>query len=156
MSAAEEVDVDSTLWVWGTDAPDPKYLYMSLRSADLDRSLQFWVEGVGMQVFDRVNVEKFRAKVVMLGFPGHGYETGGMIELVRFLDEAGPYTHGTGFHHLCVSSPDVRAAAERLQALGFEMVIAPSPYMDGKGPLRTQFTDPDGYQVGIIQTTPAA
>lgn len=153
MSAPEEKDYIETLWCWGRNRTEPYINCVTLRIADIDASLRFYVDGLGMKVFDRIDLPPRNAKLIMLGFDTGSYETGGLIELVRYLDQDDPYTPGTGFVHLSLGVPDVKAAVARLEAIGAEITVPPTEYFGGKGPWMSHLNDPDGYGIALIQTT---
>lgn len=155
MSTQTEKDYTETLWCWGRNDPTPKFNCITLRIADINRSLRFYVEGLGMRLLDRIDLPPRNAKLLMLGFESGSYESGGLLELVRYLDDDGPYSAGSGFIHISLSIPDVRAAVERLESVGAEITVPPTEYFDGKGPWMSHVNDPDGYGIALLQTTPS-
>jgi len=150
MTNANEVDFETRRWIWGRDIVEPRLLHVALRTTDIDRSLHFYVDGLGMKLMDRISIGPNRATVAFVGF-GDDYRAGGFIELAHYADHEGPYTHGTGFHHISIGVPDIHATVARLEAMGTEVTVRPTMYLD-KGPWIAYVKDPDGYPVEFLQT----
>ncbi len=153
MSEANEVEHLSRLWMWGRDVATTRMLHTALRVEDIERSLCFYVDGVGMKVIERINIAPRRVKVVFLGFEGDDYRAGGFLELVHYLDHEGGYDHGTAFHHVSFGVADTRAVVAELEAAGTEIVVPAA--REGDGPWIAFVKDPDGYTVEFIQTVDA-
>ncbi len=134
---------------------------------DMDRSLVFYREGLGLeQEFDRIldapylkavlGLDFDRIRAVYLRIPG-----GGFVELLeyvgveRFPAASRPCDFGAG--HLCLYVDDVAAIHERLLGLGFrarsaEVVdITAGP---NAGARSVYMSDPDGYAVELLQKRP--
>jgi lactoylglutathione lyase len=150
MSLSNEVEHLSRLWMWGDDVEQTRVLHTALRVEDIERSMKFYVDGVGMKVIERINIAPRRVKVVFLGFDGDDYRAGGFLELVRYLDHEGPYAQGEAFHHVSFGVADTRAVVARLEAMGTEVTVPPG--REGDGPWISFVKDPDGYTVEFIQT----
>jgi lactoylglutathione lyase len=146
---AEAADAAFNTWLWGDDRRKPRLLHTMVRVEDFDRALRFYVEGFGMKVLDRFEVESRRASAIYIGFGD--YDDGGVLELVRYWGDKGAYTHGTGYGHIAVGVPDVAATVANLEAIGAEVALRPKALMDG-GPAVAFVKDPDGYSIEIIQT----
>ena len=115
-----------------------RILHTMLRIGDVDRALHFYVDGLGMRLLERVDIE-FRGGVTGL-FVGYDAAEGGrMLELSCYRAATEPYTHGTGFGHVAVRVPDLAAACARLVALGFPCALAAGD------PRRATVRDPDGH-----------
>jgi lactoylglutathione lyase len=127
----------------------PRILHTMLRVADLDRAVRFYVEAFGMRLLERVEIEAKRATVAFVGFEGP--DVGAPIELVRYRDETGAYTHGTGFGHVALGVAAVEPLFERATALGAAVHMAPGILVPG-GPLCAFVKDPDGYAVELVDT----
>jgi lactoylglutathione lyase len=143
------VDVRDRRVMWGTDVATPRLLHTALRIADIERSLRFYVDGLGMTLHDRINIAPLNITAVFVGYGD--YKTGGLIELSRHWDDKLPYTHGTGFNHISIGVPDVAAMVERLEAMGAEVTGRPGPFL-GIGVGIAFVKDPDGYVIELVQT----
>lgn len=122
-----------------------KFLHTMLRVRDLDRSLRFWTEGLGLVETRRFESEAGRFTLVYLASaPGEPE-----VELTWNWDETGPYTVGRGFGHVAFAVDDVYAACERLQRWGVKILRPPR---DG----RMAFVrSPDQHSVELLQATGA-
>jgi lactoylglutathione lyase len=118
VSDGEEVEHLSRLWMWGTNVATMRVLHTALRVEDIERSLRFYVDGVGMKVIERINIAPRRVRVVFLGFEGDDYRAGGFLELVQHLDHEGGYDHGTAFHRVSFGVADTRAVVAEPKRLG--------------------------------------
>jgi lactoylglutathione lyase len=125
-----------------------RILHTMLRVTDLETAVRFYVEGLGMQVLARVEIEARNATAVFVGFDGE--DAGAPVELTRYWDEQRPYTHGTGYGHVAVGVTDVPAAFARLEALGAEIIMRPGT-MVPDGPCCAFVRDPDGYAVELVE-----
>lgn len=147
-------------WIWGTDATAPRILHSMLRVADLDRSLAFYCDTLGMRVLSRVDVEAGRFSIVFISF-AEDYDAPA-IELTWNWDSPANregYTHGSGYGHVALGIPDLHGFCARLEARGIPIVTGPKTLLPG-APALAFIRDPDGYSIELIQTsrrtTPAA
>lgn len=146
MPATSEID---PLWVWGEHADRPRLLHSMLRVRDVDASLRFYCEGLGMTLLDRYDFEAGRFSILFLSFSG--YRDGeAAIELTYNWDQNEGYTHGSGYGHVAIGVPDVRAMWERLADFGGKQGTAPKQMMAG-APELAFVQDPDGYAIELIQ-----
>jgi lactoylglutathione lyase len=130
----------------------PRILHTMLRVRDLDASLRFYVEGLGMQVLERVEIEARRATGVFVGF--NAEDVGRLLELTWYWDADQPYSHGTGYGHVGIATPDIAGTYARLEAMGASCVEPPSVVFPG-APARAFAKDPDGYDVELIEVRAA-
>jgi lactoylglutathione lyase len=146
MSMSEEY------WVWGKDARKPRILHSMIRVSDLDRSLDFYCNKLGMKVLSRVDVEAARFSIVFVNF-SNDYESGA-IELTYNWDNPANkdgYSHGSGYGHVAIGVPDLHATCEGLKADGVTLTVEPKQMLPG-APALAFVKDPDGYAIELIQT----
>ncbi|WP_232476194.1 lactoylglutathione lyase [Flavisphingomonas formosensis] len=149
MATAAETDKIDPLWVWGETADRPRLLHSMLRVRDVEKSLRFYCDGLGMTLLDRYDFEQGRFSILFLSFAG--YRDGpAAIELTYNWDTETPYTHGSGYGHIAIGVPDVAAMYARLGDHGGEPVTAPKTMMAG-APELAFVKDPDGYAIELIQ-----
>jgi lactoylglutathione lyase len=149
MTDATTANVDPHLWIWGWKDEKPRLLHTMLRVKDFDASLRFYVDGLGMRVFDRYEIESRRASCMFIGF--NDYAGGGLIELAQYWDAEGPPTHGSGYGHVAIGAPDITGMLAKLEAMGVEVTLRPRALI-GAGPRVAFVKDPDGYAVELIET----
>ncbi len=148
-SKTATAEYNPALWVWGETADKPRFLHTMIRVKEFDASLRFYIEGFGMKVLDRFDIEASRVTLMFLGFDG--YAAGGCVELVHPWDTAETYSHGTGYGHISIGVPDVGEMVAKLQAMGVK-VTRPIQVLVPGGPQIAFVEDPDGYQIELIQT----
>ncbi|MGJ7580396.1 VOC family protein [Variovorax sp. RHLX14] len=118
-----------------------RYLHTMVRVTDLDASLRFYRDALGLQVTRQFDVPSGRFTLVYLAAEG---QPDVEIELTHnWAPEA--YTGGRSFGHVAYAVDDIYAACERLMAHG---VTISRPPRDG----RMAFVrSPDGISVELLQ-----
>jgi lactoylglutathione lyase len=122
-----------------------RYLHTMVRVADLDASLDFYCNKLGLKEVNRYDVEAGRYTLVFLAAPDDaGGQHPPMVELTYNWDPE-DYGGGRNFGHLAYEVDDIYAACERLRAGG---VTINRPPRDG----RMAFVrSPDNISVEILQ-----
>ena len=120
-----------------------KFLHTMLRVRDLDASLHFFVEQLGLRELRRRESAGGRFTLVFLGTgePDDPAE----IELTYNWDQAEPYPTGRFFGHLAFQVDDIYATCARLQAAGVAILRPPR---DGH---MAFVKSPDGHSVELLQ-----
>ena len=118
-----------------------KYLHTMVRVSDLDASLKFYRDALGLEELSRRDSPAGRFTLVFLAAPGdHGAE----IELTYNWDPE-VYSGGRNFGHVAYAVDDVYAACQRLQDHGVTILRPPR---DG----RMAFVrSPDGISIELLQ-----
>jgi lactoylglutathione lyase len=142
-------ELDEKLWVWGANATEPRLLHTMVRVRDLDRSLKFYCDGLGMRVLSAFDSEQGRFSLRFVSFTD--FASGPAIELTHNWDKAEDYTHGSGYGHIAIGVPDIHAACKRLEAAGGTVTTEPKHMVAG-APALAFVKDPDGYSIELIQT----
>jgi lactoylglutathione lyase len=143
-------DAIDPMWVWGETAEAPRVLHSMIRVRDVDKSLRFYRDGLGMTLLNRYDFEKGRFSILFLSFAG--YRDGpAALELTYNWDQDENYSHGSGYGHVAIGVPDVGEMYERLGSFGGTQVSAPKPMIIG-APELAFVKDPDGYSIELIQT----
>jgi len=144
-----DTKLDESLWVWGSEATEKRLLHTMIRVRDLDRSLKFYCEGLGMRVLSAFDSEQGRFSLRFVSFTDFG--SGPAIELTHNWDKTGDYTHGSGYGHIAIGVPDIHAACRKLEAAGGTVTTQPKHMVPG-APALAFVKDPDGYSIELIQT----
>ena len=118
-----------------------KYLHTMVRVSDLEQSLAFYRDALGLQVLRSREVPQGRFTLVFLAAPGD--ETA-QVELTYNWDEHS-YSGGRNFGHLAYAVDDIYATCERLQAHG---VTISRPPRDGH---MAFVRSPDGISIELLQ-----
>ena len=130
------------------DAGKARLLHTMLRVKDLDKSLHFYTELLGMKLLRK---RDYPTGKFTLAFVGYGDETDStVIELTHNWDQAEPYNLGSAFGHLAIGVPDVYQACERLAAAGVKVPRPAGPMAHG-GSVIAFIEDPDSYRIELIQ-----
>jgi lactoylglutathione lyase len=128
------------------------FIYVGIRVTDLDRSLRFYTEGLGL-VEERRGTMSHRGTWVELRDP----DTGARLELNYYPPGhrfARPYVPGEGLDHLGFEVADARATIARLVAAGG--TVALEPWVE-EGRYGIGFVeDPDGNWIEVQSEIPAA
>lgn len=118
-----------------------KYLHTMVRVVDIDASLKFYCDGLGLEEVKRVDNEKGRFTLVFLKAPG---DEGGEVELTFNWDPE-EYADGRNFGHLAYRVDDIYALCQHLKDMG---VTINRPPRDGH---MAFVRSPDGISVELIQ-----
>ena len=124
-----------------------RILHTMIRVGDLERSIRFYTEVLGMQLLRRQDYPEGR---FTLAFVGYGPESeGAVIELTHNWDTAG-YELGNAYGHIALAVPDAYAACAEIKARGGVVVREAGPMKHGKTVIAF-VEDPDGYKIELIQ-----
>ena len=118
-----------------------KYLHTMVRVTDLEASLDFYCDKLGLREMRRRGDENGRYTLVFLSAPG---DENAQVELTHNWDPE-PYTGGRNFGHLAYEVSDIYATCEQLMAGG---VTINRPPRDG----RMAFVrSPDQISIELLQ-----
>jgi lactoylglutathione lyase len=124
-----------------------RMLHTMLRVGDLEKSLRFYCDVLGMRLLRR---KDFPSGRFTLAFVGYGDEdTNTVIELTHNWD-TDHYDLGTGYGHVALGVEDIYDACQRLRDKGAKIVREPGPMKHGGSEIAF-VEDPDGYKIELIQ-----
>jgi len=118
-----------------------KYLHTMVRVTDVDASLRFYRDGLGLEEVRRTENEKGRYTLIFLAAPGQP-ET--PVELTYNWDPE-VYTGGRNFGHLAYEVDDIYAFCKHMQDMGYTINRPPR---DGN---MAFVRSPDNISVEILQ-----
>jgi lactoylglutathione lyase len=122
-----------------------KYLHTMVRVSDLDRSLAFYRDALGLEEVSRKDVPQGRYTLVFLAAPG---DHAAQLELTFNWDPEN-YQGGRNFGHLAYGVDNIYASCQRLLDHGVTVLRPPR---DG----RMAFArSPDGISIELLQQGPA-
>lgn len=125
-----------------------RYLHTMVRVTDLDASLRFWCDLLGLREMRRMENEKGRFTLVFLAAPKDEArseaERSPEVELTYNWDPE-TYTGGRNFGHLAYKVDDIYAACQRLADGG---VVINRPPRDGH---MAFVRSPDGISIELLQ-----
>jgi len=126
-----------------------KFLHTMLRVYDLDRSIAFYRDLLGMKELRRTEVPAGRYTLVFMGYASNA-EGQAEIELTHNWDQPAPYDIGTAFGHLAVGVPNVASACETVRAGGGRVTREAGPVKFGTTVIAF-VEDPNGYKIELIE-----
>ncbi|RZJ45624.1 MAG: lactoylglutathione lyase [Brevundimonas sp.] len=125
-----------------------RYLHTMVRVTDLDASLRFWCDLLGLREMRRMENEAGRFSLIFLAAPldeaRSGAERSPEVELTYNWDPE-TYTGGRNFGHLAYKVDDIYAACQRLADGG---VVINRPPRDGN---MAFVRSPDGISIELLQ-----
>jgi lactoylglutathione lyase len=127
---------------------DLRYLHTMIRVANLDTTLDFFVNKLGMVEIRRINNEQGRFTLVFLAADedvARGADTGAPLVELTYNWDPETYTGGRNFGHLAYQVENIYATCERLEKAG---ATINRPPRDGRMAfIRT----PDGISIELLQ-----
>lgn len=128
-----------------------KLLHTMLRVGDLDRSIAFYTDVLGMKLISRRDYPEGRFTLAFLGFDERvdGEQIGAEIELTHNWDTK-QYELGTGYGHIALQVADAYATCAEVKARGGKVTREAGPMKHGTTVIAF-VEDPDGYKIEFIQ-----
>lgn len=124
-----------------------RVLHTMIRVGDLDRSIKFYTEVLGMKLLRKKDYPDGK---FTLAFVGYGPESEqAVIELTHNWDTS-TYDLGNGFGHIALAVEDAYAACTEIKQRGGKVVREAGPMKHGTTVIAF-VEDPDGYKIELIQ-----
>jgi lactoylglutathione lyase len=123
-----------------------RILHTMLRVGDLERSLGFYRDVLGMQLLSRKDYPDGKFTLAFLGYgknPEHAE-----IELTHNWGVAA-YELGTAYGHIALGVDDIYGVCERIRQAGGNITRQPGPMKHGTTVIAF-VSDPDGYKIELI------
>jgi lactoylglutathione lyase len=124
-----------------------RILHTMLRVGDLDRSLAFYTDVLGMRLLRK---KDYPTGKFTLAFVGYGEESDTAVLELTHNWETDTYDIGNAFGHVAIGVDDIYKTCEDIAAKGGKVVRAPGPMKHG-GSVIAFVEDPDGYKIELIQ-----
>ena len=124
-----------------------RMLHTMLRVGDLEQSIAFYTEVLGMQLLRRKDYPTGRFTLAFLGYGPEAEHT--VLELTHNWDTSA-YELGDGYGHIALGVEDIHSTCAGIADQGGRVVREPGPMKHGSTVIAF-VEDPDGYKVELIQ-----
>ncbi|VFR29084.1 Lactoylglutathione lyase [plant metagenome] len=124
-----------------------RLLHTMLRVGDLEKSLAFYTNVLGMRLLRRKDYPDGRFTLAFVGYQEES--EGAVIELTHNWDTAS-YDLGSAYGHIALEVDDAYAACDKVKERGGKVVREAGPMKHGTTVIAF-VEDPDGYKIEFIQ-----
>ena len=124
-----------------------RFLHTMIRVGDLDKSINFYTEILGMKLLRKQDYPGGRFTLAFVGYGDEKDNT--VVELTHNWDET-QYDLGNAFGHLAFGVEDIYATCEHMRQSGAVICREPGPMKHGSTVIAF-VEDPDGYKIELIQ-----
>ncbi len=118
-----------------------------LRVGDLERSLLFYTEVLGMQLLRR---KEYPSGRFTLAFVGYGEESDSTVVELTYNWDQKEYEIGNGYGHIALGVDNIHSTCALISEKGGRVVREPGPMKHGST-IIAFIEDPDGYKVELIE-----
>ncbi len=124
-----------------------RILHTMLRVGDLDKSLRFYIEVLGMKLLRRKDYPSGRFTLAFVGYGKESENT--VIELTHNWDIS-EYVLGEGYGHIALGVKNIYSTCKSIKDNGGHLVREPGPMKHGST-IIAFVEDPDGYKIELIE-----
>jgi lactoylglutathione lyase len=124
-----------------------RILHTMLRVGDLDRSLRFYTEVLGMRLLRRSDYPDGK---FTLAFVGYGDEADTAVLELTYNWGVEKYELGTAYGHVAIAVDDAYKACEEVKRRGGKVTREAGPMKHGTTVIAF-VEDPDAYKIELIQ-----
>jgi lactoylglutathione lyase len=124
-----------------------RILHTMLRVGDLERSIDFYSNVLGMRVLRRTDRPDQR---YTLAFVGYGDERSDAVLELTYNYGVSSYDVGAGYGHVAIAVPDAAAACAAVREKGGNVTREAGPVKGGTTVIAF-VQDPDGYKIELIE-----
>lgn len=124
-----------------------RMLHTMLRVADLDRSIAFYTDVMGMKLLRKSDNEQYRYTLAFVGYADESEQA--VLELTWNWD-TDSYDMGNAYGHVAFGVQDIYAMCEKIKSRGGEVYREPGPVKGGSTVIAF-VRDPDGYAIELIE-----
>lgn len=124
-----------------------RLLHTMLRVGNLDRSLTFYCDILGMKLLRQ---KDYPGGEFTLAFVGYGDESEQSVIELTYNWGVEQYEIGTGYGHIALGVDDIYGTCEQIRAAGGKITREPGPMKHGSTVIAF-VEDPDGYKIELIQ-----
>lgn len=129
-----------------------RLLHTMIRVGDLQRSIDFYIQVLGMRLLRKTDYPGGRFTNAFVGYDDESRAA--VLELTHNWDTKS-YDMGSGFGHVAVEVEDAYKACDEVRRRGGRVVREPGPMKHGTTVIAF-VEDPDGYKIEFVQEKTAA
>ena len=123
-----------------------RILHTMLRTGDLDRSIDFYTQVLGMRLLRK---KDYPDGEFTLAFLGYGDESENTVIELTYNWGVEQYDMGSAYGHIAIEVDDVYRAADAIEARGGKILREAGP-MNAGTTIIAFVEDPDGYPIELI------
>jgi lactoylglutathione lyase len=124
-----------------------RILHTMLRVGDMDRSVRFYTELLGMKLLRKTDRPEQK---YCLAFLGYDNEARSAVLELTYNYGVDKYELGSAYGHVAIEMPDIAATCEKVRAGGGRVTREPGPVKGGTTVIAF-VEDPDGYKIELIE-----
>ena len=124
-----------------------RMLHTMLRVGDLDKSIAFYCDILGMELLRR---KDYPGGEFTLAFVGYGEEKDNTVIELTYNWGVAEYDLGKGYGHIALGVDDIYGTCDRIKQQGGKVSREPGPMKHGSTVIAF-VEDPDGYKIELIQ-----
>lgn len=124
-----------------------RILHTMLRVRDLEKSIAFYTDVLGMKLLRRNDNEEYRYTLAFVGYQDESESA--VLELTHNWD-TNEYDLGTAYGHIALEVNDIYASCAVIENLKGNITRAPGPVKGGNTVIAF-VEDPDGYKIELIE-----
>ena len=124
-----------------------RLLHTMIRVGDLERSLRFYTEVLGMRLLRRKDYPDGK---FTLAFVGYGEEAEHAVIELTYNWGVDKYELGNAFGHIAIGVSDIYATCDEIKTRGGKVTREPGPMKHGSTVIAF-VEDPDGYKLELIE-----
>lgn len=124
-----------------------RLLHTMLRVGNLERSIEFYTEVLGMKLLRQKEYPEGR---FTLAFVGYGDESDTAVIELTYNWDTESYDLGNGYGHIALGVDDIYATCDELKRRGGKVTREPGPMQHGNTVIAF-VDDPDGYKIELIE-----
>ena len=124
-----------------------KLLHTMLRVGDLQRSVRFYTDVLGMKLLRTTDRPEQKYSLAFVGYDSE--DRASVLELT-YNYGVERYEMGGAFGHIAIGVPDVKGACDKVRQNGGKVTREPGPVKGGSSVIAF-VEDPDGYKIEFIE-----
>ncbi len=129
-----------------------RFLHTMLRVGNLDRSIEFYTDVLGMKLLRKNDNEQYQ---YTLAFVGYADESEQAVLELTYNWGTDKYELGNAYGHIALGTDDIYATCDAIRKAGGKIIREPGPVLGGTTEIAF-VEDPDGYKIELIQAKAAS